>query len=76
MNKGKIYQHLHGLGLNGEQSMRVLQLIGAELITDVTVRVNMHRRLGPTVKAYVLSELGELNQELGLNFDEQQTERR
>lgn len=69
MNKGKIFEHLHGLGLNGEQSLKVLQLIGGEVLKDVRERVFIASRSFQQ-RARVVQELGGLYQELGLNFDE------
>lgn len=68
MNKGKIYQHLHGLGLNGEQSLQVLQLVTTEVLRAVDDRIARDR---PRSYRTMNELLTRLRAELGPNFDEQ-----
>lgn len=73
MNKGKIFGHLHALGLTGEQTLRVYQLIGRETVAAVDAHLarkhpRMYRKLNET-----LTRFGEQE---GLIFDEHQTEKR
>lgn len=73
MNKGKILGHLHALGLNGEQSLRVYQLIARETLAAADAELasrhpRMYRKLNET-----LTRFGERE---GVIFDEHKTEKR
>lgn len=71
MNKGKIYEHLHGLGLNGEQSLRVLELIGTEVLRAADDRI---ARDAPRSYRKMNAILTHLHRDLNLNFDATKTE--